>query len=343
MNADGAVTSFVPLGQTVTAYYRGNNFMKRITYLILTLLVLLPAFSMARFGKALPKSDKLLSVINKEFEIYAPRPADLERASEAIVHARRVYQKYFGKDAPKIAVVLFDTPDQASAYTKSKFNERGMALLKWNASGEPSPLSISPELGIVFAQFPGENRAQVLGVFDEQPPAGIKLQKGDVFLAVNNRTITKIEDFRREIKAAAVGSEVTLRVKREGREIDLAFNKSRTSPPDASMVAKIQNVIQSSRIIPTSKQVIAHEVMHKLVDAGLKTYKIPAWYSEGLASLAEFPDDLKQRRLQMKENVQDASPIAALLTMQHPANLPQAIKRRVQPLRADRLPSWRGA
>jgi hypothetical protein len=157
---------------------------------------------MAGFGKALPKSDKLLSVINKEFEIYAPRPADLERASEAIVHARRVYQKYFGKDAPKIAVVLFDTPDQASAYTKSKFNERGMALLKWNASGEPSPLSISPELGIVFAQFPGENRAQVLGVFDEQPPAGIKLQKGDVFLAVNNQTVANLKILRAKYQKA---------------------------------------------------------------------------------------------------------------------------------------------
>jgi hypothetical protein len=64
--------------------------------------------------------------------------------------------------------------------------------------------------------------------------------------------------------------------------------------------------------------------MHTLMQAGPKTYKISAWYSEGLASLAEFQDDLKQRRLQMKENVQDASPIAALLTMQHPANRGQA-------------------
>jgi hypothetical protein len=187
--------------------------MKRITHLILTLLVLLPAFSMAGFGQAGHTSDNLLSVVNKEFEIYAPRQADLDRASEAVAHARRVYQKYFGKDAPKIAVVLFDTPDQASAYAKSKFNERGMALLKWNASGVPSPISISPELGIVFAQFPGENRAQVLGVFDYQPPAGIKLQKGDVFLVVNYQAVAKFEDFAREIsKNAVVGSEVTLRI-----------------------------------------------------------------------------------------------------------------------------------
>ncbi len=132
---------------------------------------------MAGFGKVLPKSDELLSVVNKEFEIYAPRRADLERASEAIVHARRVYQKYFGKEAPKLAVVLYDTPDQASAYTESKFNERGMALFKWTASGPPARSDFSPELGIVFVEMPGENRPQVLGVVNEQPPAGIKLQK----------------------------------------------------------------------------------------------------------------------------------------------------------------------
>lgn len=191
--------------------------MKRITYLILTLLVLLPAFSMAGFGQVLPKSDKLLSVINKEFEIYAPRQADLESASEAIVHARRVYQKYFGKEAPKIAVVLFDTPDQADVYAEAKFNERGMALFKFPASGSPARSSFSPELGVAFAEVASGSGPQVLGIFNDQPPAGIKLKKGDVFLAVNNRAVAKLDDFRREIKAAAVGSEVTLRVKREGR------------------------------------------------------------------------------------------------------------------------------
>jgi hypothetical protein len=221
--------------------------MKRITYLILTLLVLLPAFSMAGFGKVLPKSDKLLSVVNKEFEIYAPRQADLERASEAIVHARRVYQKYFGKDAPKLALVLYDTPDQASAYTESKFKERGLALFKHMAAHELARSGFSPELGIVFAQLPGENRVQVLGVVNEKSPAGNKLQKGDVFLAVNNRTITKIEDFRREIEAAAVGSEVTLRVKREGRETDLKYNKPPVSEPDASMMAKAQTLLETAK------------------------------------------------------------------------------------------------
>jgi hypothetical protein len=135
--------------------------MKQITYLFLTLLVLLPAFSTAGYGNKLAKSDELISVVNKEFEIYAPRRADLERASEAIVHARRVYQKYFGKKAPKIALVLFDTPDQASAYTESKFKERGLALVKEWAAHAPARSGFSPELGIVFV--PGESGPQVLG------------------------------------------------------------------------------------------------------------------------------------------------------------------------------------
>jgi hypothetical protein len=150
------------------------------------------------------------------------------------------------------------------------------------------------------------------------------LQKGDVFLAVNNRTVAKIEDFRREIEAAAVGSEVTLRVKREGRETDLKYNKPPLSEPDASMMAKAQDVIGNSKV-PTSKTIIAHEAMHFLMGAGLKTPVIPAWYSEGLASLAEYPEDLKRHRLRMKENVKDGSPTATLLTMLHPASYGQVV------------------
>jgi hypothetical protein len=59
--------------------------------------------------------------------------------------------------------------------------------------------------------------------------------------------------------------------------------------------------------------------------AGLKTHVIPAWYSEGLASLAEYPEDLKRHRLRMKENVKDGSPIATLLTMLHPASYGQVV------------------
>jgi hypothetical protein len=65
--------------------------------------------------------------------------------------------------------------------------------------------------------------------------------------------------------------------------------------------------------------------MHTLMGAGLKTPVIPAWYSEGLASLAEYPEDLKRNRLRMKENVKDGSPIATLLTMLHPASYGQIV------------------
>lgn len=298
--------------------------MKRITRLILTLLVLLSAFSMAGFGKIFPKSDELLSVVNKDFEIYAPRPADLERASEAVVHARSVYQKYFGKEAPKIALVLFDTPDQASAYTESKFKERGLALLKHMAAHELARSGFSPELGVVFAEVPSGSGPQVLGIVNDQPPAGIKLKKGDVFLAVNNRTVANQTDFLREIKAAAVSSEMTLRIKREGRETEIKYKKPPVSEPDASMMEKVHDVVGNSKV-PTSKTIIAHEAMHTLMGAGLKTHAIPAWYSEGLASLAEYPEVLKPRRLKMKENVKDASPTATLLTMLHPASYGQIV------------------
>ncbi len=117
---------------------------------------------------------------------------------------------------------------------------------------------------------------------------------------------------------------MTLRVKREGREIDLKYNKPPVSEPDASMMAKVKTSLKTAKF-RLVKQVIAHEAMHFLMGAGLKTPVIPAWYSEGLASLAEYPEDLKQRRLRMKENVKDASPMATLLTMLHPASYGQIV------------------
>ena len=83
---------------------------------------------------------ELLSVVKPRFEIYAPRQADLARAVEALEHAGREYKRYFGKDAPKIAVVLFDTPQQTLKYDKAEFRKRGLGLLKWSAMTIPPKL-----------------------------------------------------------------------------------------------------------------------------------------------------------------------------------------------------------
>lgn len=117
--------------------------MKRNAYVILILVLLVTVDLPAAYGQTPSKSEELRSVIRKEFEIYAARPADLERASEALHHSRRVYQKYFGKEAPKMALVLFDDPAQASAYDDAKFRERGIGLLKWPALGSPSKIGFS--------------------------------------------------------------------------------------------------------------------------------------------------------------------------------------------------------
>ena len=295
--------------------------MKRITYEILTLLLLLSAFSTAGYGNKFAKPDDLLSVVNKEFEIYAPSREDLERASEAVIRARSVYQKYFGKESPKIAVVLYDDAAQTLAFDEAKFQKRGMALLKWKASGIPPKSGVYKELGVILAESPGGGRLQVLAIFVEEPVAGIKLQKDDTFFAVNNRRVASIEDFVREIKAAAVGSPVTLLLIRQGREMELKFNKPPTSKLDAASLAKVQNILQQNANIPTSKTIIAHEAMHELMRAGLNNSAgIPAWFSEGLASLAELPEDLKQHRLSMKENLKESYPLAMLFTMLHPAS-----------------------
>lgn len=298
--------------------------MKRITYLILALLVLLPAFSIAGFGQVLPKSDKLLSVVNKEFEVYAPRQADLARAVEPLEHAAREYKRYFGKDAPKIAVVLYDTSQQTLQYDEAEFRKRGMGLLKLQAMDHIPPKVIrSTILSVLLRESPADKRLMMLVPYPEGPVAGIDLQRGDILLSVNKRPIRNVEDLKREMDKIAVGSPVTLVTERDGQKKNLRFNKPEDKPDPSQET--LWKIISRDGKFPVHRSIIAHEAMHTLMQAGLKTPVIPAWYSEGLASLAEYPEDLKQHRLRMKENVKDGSPIATLLKMLHPASYGQVV------------------
>jgi hypothetical protein len=295
--------------------------MKRFSLSVLTLLLFVSAFSAGVNGNQVSNSEKLFSIVNKEFEIYAARRADLERASEAVSHARRVFQKYFGKDAPKIALVLYDTPAQAASYDETKFRERGLGLLKWSATSIRSKFGVVKELGAVAAESPDEGgRPQVLDFYAKEPFAGITLQKNDIILSINDRPVSSVEDFMREMKAAAIGSNVMVRLKRGGRVTELKFVKSAKDKPDAAASAAIQNIIQTSGRVPIGKSLIAHEAMHELMREGLSnSLNVPAWFNEGLASLAEMPEDLRLRRLRMIEFLDKRVPLNSLFTMMHPA------------------------
>ncbi len=265
---------------------------------------------------------ELLSVVKPRFEIYAPRQAFLARAVEALEHAGREYKRYFGKDAPKIAVVLYDIPEQARKYDKAEFRKRGLGLLKWKALTIPKIALIAP-LSVIITKSPVNGRPQVLAPFPEGPVAGIDLQRDDVLLSINNHPVRNMEDVKREMAAVAVGTSVTLKIERSGRRNAIRFVRPEPNQ-NASSLEVLAGIVLRSDKVPVSRSTIAHEAMHQLVRDGLSeglnsSNLLPAWYSEGTASLAEFPGEREQARKRIREHLKTRIELSRLFTMPHPS------------------------
>lgn len=274
-------------------------------------------------GQSSAAPNELVSIVKPGFEVYAPTQADLARAVEALEHAGREYKRYFGKDAPKIAVVLFDNPKQTLKFDKAELRKRGMGLLKWSATTIPPKLIRSEVLSVLLTESPGDNRLMMLAPYPDGPVAGIDLQRGDILLSINKQPIGNIEDFKRELAKIAVGSPVTLITERGGQKKDFRFNKpeEKPSPPTETLM----KIVSRDGKVPVSRSLIAHEAMHHLVRDGLNeginsSNFLPAWYSEGMASLAEFPGEREQARKRIREHLKTRIELSRLFTMPHPSS-----------------------
>ena len=274
-------------------------------------------------GQSPATSGELVSVVKPQFEIYAPRQSDLTHAVEALEQAGRVYKQYFGKDAPKIAVVLYDVPAQTQTYDEAAFRKRGLALLKWNALTMPSKIARFDSLGALLTDSSEDNRPQVLAVYPDDAVAGIDLRSGDILLSVNNRPVRTVEDARREMAAIAVGASLTIGIERDKRRSERQFVKPEPNPKSLAPSALARLASESGKI-PVSRSTIAHEAMHKLVSEGLRenlgaSNILPAWFSEGTASLAEFPAERAASRKFIREKLKERIELSQLFTMLHPA------------------------
>ena len=269
-------------------------------------------------------AEELLSVVKPGFEIYAPRQADLARAVEPLEHAAREYKRYFGKDAPKIAVVLFDTPQQALKYDKAEFRKRGMGLLKMPAMDHmPEKVIRSTVLSVLLWESPADKRLMMVVPYPDGPVAGVDLQRGDILLSVNKQPIRNVEDLKRALEKIAVGSPVTLVTERSGQKKKLRFNKPEDKP-DPSLET-LWKIISRDGKFPVHRSIIAHEAMHQLVRDGLSeglnsSIFLPAWFSEGIASMAEFPNEREQSRKRIREHLKTRIELSKLFTMLHPAS-----------------------
>jgi hypothetical protein len=76
-------------------------------------------------------ADSLRSFVTKNYEVYAPTPADLFRISKDVEYAWGQVRRFFGEPAPLTAIVVFDSRARLEAYDFSRFRERGVPCLAW--------------------------------------------------------------------------------------------------------------------------------------------------------------------------------------------------------------------
>ncbi|MDQ3487707.1 MAG: hypothetical protein M3468_08245 [Acidobacteriota bacterium] len=88
------------------------------------------ALSLATAGIAAQDGMKWESLKTASFEIYAPEAADIERARPELEYAASQFQKYFGVEPPKIAVVLTNDT-RGAAPVVGDIAARGVPVLNW--------------------------------------------------------------------------------------------------------------------------------------------------------------------------------------------------------------------
>ncbi|MGH2352329.1 MAG: RIP metalloprotease RseP [Chloroflexota bacterium] len=82
------------------------------------------------------------------------------------------------------------------------------------------------------------NRVQIYGVQPNSPASRGGLQEGDLFIAIEGQPIQDTEDVRRVVQNAG-GQEITLVVRRDGREVPVRLTP-RTAPPEGQGAIGIQ-------------------------------------------------------------------------------------------------------
>jgi len=156
----------------------------------LTIAALLPGAS-ARAGAV--TLDSLRSAIKKEYELYAPSDRALNVAGQQLNFALTQFMRYFGDVPPRIAVVIFDSPEQAKGFDFTPFRKRGIAALAW----------VLPRPGVTPAKGAGDPAA---GAARSERPQSLGHQAAHLFfhILVDAKLAGVDATVRAEVRAAAL-------------------------------------------------------------------------------------------------------------------------------------------
>jgi hypothetical protein len=301
--------------------------MTLLALLTAALLVGLPAAAShgPPAGRTCPDAEsEMHSAIAERYELYAPSRESLENGVRGMDRAVAEYARYMGEEAPRMAMVLYDTPEQRQRYGEHCFQARGLAYFSWRAS-MPAPPRIQtwPEMGVVFRELDGGAGLRLEALFPGGPAGGIDLREGDHLMAVDGQRVGTLRELQDRRSTLQAGATATLQLERDGEARTVAFTPAAADGPRPSLPPEVmQRLLRTAASEPTGANTIAHEAIHGLLGARFGRGNLPSWFHEGLASLAEFDGDREQRYRQgLLTRLDNTYPWDELFRMQHPATL----------------------
>jgi|FaiFalFF_MnMetaG_3_1042247.scaffolds.fasta_scaffold07232_4 hypothetical protein len=288
-----------------------------------------------------PRPDSMVSMTSERYELYAPTEEELTKAKEELDYAAEQFFRYFGEYPPKIAVVIFDSPEKMKAFDFTRFRAANIRVLPWISarflqSGEKT-VSVIADLGVVLQPSPAGNGVKVLSVLPVGLPKGADLKAGDVIFELNGIPIKSLKQLEDLYGSLAAGSNVELGIQRGEQKMTTSFSKP--SPKDSPRI-QVQKLDEKSPALQLEKaRPLSHEAGHvffmSYVDAKLgRTFSdekrpslvnpeyghdlIPDWFDEAVATLCEFPALQDLRRKTMREKIDQRIPLSEFFTMEHP-------------------------
>lgn len=306
---------------------------------------LVAGFASARGG--LPQAgEDAVSVQTERYELYAPSEKKLNTARKELEYALAQFRRYFGEVPPKIAVVVFDSPEKMQAYDFSSFRKKGLPVLPWMSAQYIQKggrnVSVLADLGVVLRDAGPAERIKVATLLPTGSPPALELRVGDAIRSLNGKPVGSLGGFEEAYGQIAENAEIELGILRDGRERKFSFAKPAVKNAPQVQVQSVASSSADSALRRSEARPLSHEAGHLFliayVNAKLRVAsepkkpgaghygheRIPDWFDEAVATLCEFPALQKTRQEAMVRLVEKRIPFAELFTMEHP--VAQALK-----------------
>jgi hypothetical protein len=266
--------------------------------------------------------------VHARYELYAPTQQEVDRARPHVERAIENFGRAFGEQAPRVAVVLFQSAPALAGFDDAPLARRGLATRRWlteQASAQrPTDLVGAAQLGVILGSQPGGAGVRVAAALPGGA-AGVGLQPGDVIRSVDGTAVATLGELAGLFDALAVGAPVKLEVNRGGSMVPVAFAKPAGPGLRRPSAAPAQQLGPGTRT--AWGDVLAHETAHTLLDAYVQARvgsppgsRVPSWLHEAVAQLVEFPtaEARAPRRQAARQLLGSHTPLAELFTMAHP-------------------------